>query len=496
MLTEGLLSLPTFHTSSQLPYILDDTNRARFFRGANFVNKGFPWYPEVLRNETNIELLADMGFNTVRLGFMWTGAQPEQFGYNETYFENMKEIVQKLAKHEIYAFLDVHQDVMSSYYCLYDGFPKWAVNQSPNPKHEFPWPLEPGSDGNPCRSGRQWGRNYFSEACSVAFQSLYEENSPLQQSFWAFWQKTAEYFRDLPILGYEIINEPWAGDIYSDPALLLPGNAGAKNLLPFYDIMARGIREKDPNHLIFYEPVTWGMIFNGNLTGSGFDHVPGGAEFASSSVFSFHYYCWWYQDPENDFTRETCDRLFGPKVFEQAIHETKKLGGATMLTEWGQGCGYDSDDPYNPQGECHAIMDLGDKFFVSWTDWYFGEHLNKVGFPLTENAQRIFSRTSARIIAGRPKHMSYDVVSRKFELCFEFSSDDGLTSPITEVYVPFKLQYPNGITIQTKGNLELISTDEAKNKVLFKNKRVTLSPLEKEHVCLSISSKDAKEVAL
>ena len=37
--------------------------------------------------------------------------------------------------------------------------------------------------------------------------------------------------------------------------------------------------------------VTWGMLFEGNATGSGFDHVPGGDAFKNRSAFSFHYYC-------------------------------------------------------------------------------------------------------------------------------------------------------------------------------------------------------------
>jgi endoglycosylceramidase len=57
---------------------------------------------------------------------------------------------------------------------------------------------------------------------------------------------------------YEIINEPWAGNYLTDPTLLLPGVAGAINLQPFYDKMAKAIRSVDNETLIFYEPVTWG----------------------------------------------------------------------------------------------------------------------------------------------------------------------------------------------------------------------------------------------
>jgi hypothetical protein len=40
------------------------------------------------------------------------------------------------------------------------------------------------------------------------------------------------------------------------------------------------------------------------------------------------------EDSNDDFTKKTCDQLFGPKVFEQVMRETKRLGGAAMLTEW------------------------------------------------------------------------------------------------------------------------------------------------------------------
>ena len=59
-----------------------------------------------------------------------------------------------------------------------------------------------------------------------------------------------------------------------------------------------------------------GMIFNGTITGSGFTHVPGGPEHADHSVFSFHYYCWWFTTGDG-LERRTCDKHFGPRVFAQ-----------------------------------------------------------------------------------------------------------------------------------------------------------------------------------
>ena len=38
------------------------------------------------------------------------------------------------------------------------------------------------------------------------------------------WKQLARRFRGNPnILAYELLNEPWSGDIYADTSLLLPG---------------------------------------------------------------------------------------------------------------------------------------------------------------------------------------------------------------------------------------------------------------------------------
>jgi endoglycosylceramidase len=466
-------NFPSFHTAGNLPHIFDEYNRVRIFHGTNFVVKQFPWYPEGLLDESNLQLISSLGFNTVRLSLQWTGAEPEENNFNSTYFEITSQIIDNLVKYDIYPFLDAHQHVMSSYFCLYDGFPKWAVDKSRTPDKAFPWPLQPGANGNPCPYERSWSRNYFSDACGVAFQTLYDFDTDFQQSFWAFWQKSAEYFKDKPILGYEIINEPWAGDIYSNPELLLPGNAGSKNLLPFYDKISEAIRSKDASHLIFYEPVTWGMIFNGNYTGTGFDRVPGGSAYQNSSVLSFHYYCWWYQDSTDEFTRKTCDSLFGPKVFKQVLRDVKRTGGSVMLTEWGQGCDFDNADPYDETNECNAIMGIADQNFVSWTDWYFGGHMQEQNFEMSLNSLKTFARIYPKAIAGYPTEMLYNVSTKTFHLCFDQdTTQKKITSLETEIFIPFQYHFPEGIqvTIDTPNTLELVSIDEKKNEVLLRNK--------------------------
>jgi endoglycosylceramidase len=82
----------------------------------------------------------------------------------------------------------------------------------------------------------------------------------------------------LCLLLLQLINEPWAGDVYSDVTLLVPGEAGRRNLGPLYDRLNAAIRTVDERTPIFYEPVTWGVVLNGNNTGTGFGSVPGGPQ--------------------------------------------------------------------------------------------------------------------------------------------------------------------------------------------------------------------------
>ncbi len=50
--------------------IVDDAGRVRVFHGANFVNKGFPWYPPELLDPDNVASLAQAGINFIRLGYL------------------------------------------------------------------------------------------------------------------------------------------------------------------------------------------------------------------------------------------------------------------------------------------------------------------------------------------------------------------------------------------------------------------------------------------
>jgi endoglycosylceramidase len=445
-----------YSSSATDKFIYDSDGRVSLFHGENFVQKGFPWYPEVLLDVENIKAMKSWGWNTIRLGVMWTGVEPEMGVYNETYVDVMSGILDDLEAHGIHAIIDVHQDVISSFFCLYDGAPKWLINLSDTAEHEFPWPL--AWDGeNPCPGDRAWGKNYLSEEAGAAFQDLYDNHNGMRDHFNTFWTKIVTAFKNKSILGYEIINEPFPGNIYKQPSLLLPGVAGSQSLQPFYDIIGTTIHENDPDHIVFYEPVTWGMILNGTVTGSGFMQVPGGEKFRDKSVFSFHYYCWWFTEDGGDLQKVTCDKAFGPKVFSQVDEDISRLGGSAMLTEWGQGCMPDSEWT----AECDPIMDLADEHLLSWTDWYWtGSLMN--GWNPSDLGISTYSRTYAQYIAGMPTKMKYDDRTKAFQLCYVVNTEIVSSAP-TVIYANRALHYADGLFHSVSGSMSAHMTVSTRN---------------------------------
>ena len=57
-------------------------------------------------------------------------------------------------------------------------------------------------------------------------ESFYQNEQGVQDAFLKFWEVVADRFKSNPyVLGYELINEPWAGNVYRHPELLEPSKA-------------------------------------------------------------------------------------------------------------------------------------------------------------------------------------------------------------------------------------------------------------------------------
>eukprot|EP01130_Rhizamoeba_saxonica_P014577 TRINITY_DN6383_c0_g1_i1.p1 TRINITY_DN6383_c0_g1~~TRINITY_DN6383_c0_g1_i1.p1 ORF type:complete len:292 (-),score=53.49 TRINITY_DN6383_c0_g1_i1:33-908(-) len=258
----------------------------------------------------------------------------------------------------------------------------------------------------------------------------------MRDDFVRFWSESSKRWSNNPnILGYELINEPFAGDVFQNPDLYLPGIAGNKNLQPLYHYLQEGIRKFDQDTLVFYEPVVWGMLFDQKIAGSGFSQVPGGAEYKNRSVFSYHYYCDSFGGDQ-----QICNNLILPDIMLAVDGDLRTLGGSSFMTEFG---GPDCQNAVEP---CVRVMEIADKHLQSWSLW---KGINQI---LQPNFKNILSRTYATATAGRPISMKFDQITKEFNYCFIIDEAVNQNAP-TEIFVQFEQNYSEGASIKVTSNI-------------------------------------------
>ncbi|KAJ7545001.1 hypothetical protein O6H91_09G102300 [Diphasiastrum complanatum] len=360
-----------FHINTDTGRIQDSYGRERVFHGLNVVVKGPPWLPDVdafdpLHSfcDRDIVLMQSWGMNVVRLAVMWPGVEATEGSINATHLAAMLSIVRKLNSAGIYTLIEFHQDLFSSQFCG-EGLPPWILHHTPTiskqkssqpsfssrrelSSHEaassnllqsklskcknwvdyaasFPEPLSRRWFADPdeatdsqlkenCKTF-DWFWYYISYAVSKSFQDLYENRWGWADRLADYWKVVAKAFRSEPgVLGYELMNEPWAGNFYRNPLLLLPGVADKINLVPFYEKLQAAVRSMDSERIVFFESLTFDNMR------SGFSTVPGGERYKNKTVLSYHYY-----RPPNFSAHQT---------FSERLKEGEKLGCGTMLTEF------------------------------------------------------------------------------------------------------------------------------------------------------------------
>ncbi|KAF6016414.1 hypothetical protein EB796_025298 [Bugula neritina] len=418
------------------PFV-DKLGRTRVFHGINEVQKEFPWYPSLLLESKRLDEIASWGFNVVRLGMMWSGVEVAPFKVNETYIKIMDIIITSLSKRGIYVILDMHQDALSSNFGTYDGAPKWLVDSLPAPSNPYPFPFSK-NPGN-------FNYDYVTTACGQAFANIYNNESQALDHLGFFWKTVASRFGHYDnVLGYELINEPWPGDVLSDPLLFLPGHTGSTVLQPLYEKISSFIRSVDEETIIFYEPVTWGMIIHGDTLGTGFSHVPGGDKYKDRSVLSFHYYCWFAGfDDKNPFPtwlRDLCDKLFFPQVLSTVSKDIKDTGGGMFLTEFGL-CQATAPHDSTEYQECLSVLNLSDGSLLSWTYWDSAFYYSN-GTAILDNV-KLFGRTYAMAVAGQAQKVAFN--SKTSALSFCYTPDPQTTAP-TVIYAN-PVHYPQGFAV-------------------------------------------------
>jgi len=375
--------------------------------------------------------------------------EPLKGQYNMTYLKLIKGVVDNLGAKGIFTILDPHQDVFNRKFCG-EGVPDWAVfNQAITPQFPFPFaaPYPVDSHGYPNLTDCykiNWAEYYFSAQVSEAFQNLYDDVNGIQKSFANFLKIVASQFNMTDsVLGYELMNEPWAGDIYRHPTLILPEEADRRNLEPMYRNLHAVIRQVDDNHILFFENTV------NDIQGiNGFSAGPGGKSYNNRQAYSYHVYCY-PDDPEgNPRNIVECDAI-DDFLYATDMDNLKRLGCGGMLTEFGA-----MANATVAIESLTAMTSIADANLQSWCYWQFkffndittqgpGESFY-IGDSLETTKVKALSRTYAQAVAGIPSEMFFDSTTSYFKLVFQ--QDTTIAAP-TVIFLNQQFYYPNGFTV-------------------------------------------------
>lgn len=440
------------------------------FHGVNAVYKIAPWYPATSGFDTTSTLsdidaanLRKWGFNIVRLGVMWPGVEPGERGvYDQAYLNEIETIVTNLGKNNIQVILDFHQDLWHRKFCG-EGVPDYVFNickaAEPAGTKAFPLPAVNATypvdaDGNPtleaCLS-KMFATYYLSAEVGAGFQCLYDNVDGLWDAFAGYWVAVAKKFSSFKnVLGYELINEPWAGDIYQSPKNLLPRVAEKNFLQPMYEYVNKAIREVDDEKIIFFEGLTIDYWQNG------FTQGPGGAAYNDRQALAYHVYC--PTDGGSAIKQAACN-LLDDTFFALRKKDATRLGVGMIMTEFGA-----AEDIKADIQQLIRTTDMADKYQQSWMYWQFkyyqdittctpeGESLYQEDGSVCQDKLQVLSRTYPQAVAGNIVKYNFEVNTRSFALEFNPWAADYFNTVKEEgrksvIYVNREMSYPHGVRV-------------------------------------------------
>ena len=393
----------------------DAQGRQVILRGVNYNCLGDYWVanqdvpPVKPYDPEDFRMMAEEGFNCVRLLFHWSRLEPVRGQYNQAYITDIKRAIEDASRYGIYVLLDMHQDAWGKYIaskpedaCNYpnngwDGAPEWATF----------------TDGqSTCKDDASGvGGRETAPAVYHAFQHFFDNTDGIQDACINAWAALAKETAKYPnVVGYDILNEPNLG---YKPLLEEVGKLGR-----FYGKTIAAIRNAErsvgaPQHIMFFEmSVTWqgqGIPFiampdftdDKNIVFAphtyfeaitylltleqGYDLLSGLSNAYQTGMFIGEY---GYFDGDINVSVAKLKRF--------AVKEDGNFGSSTYW-QWCQ-------TPGDPHGISWDGQSYGERSMaLIETDWKGNYTGNK-----NEALLRILSRSYPRAIQGKPKKFSAD----------------------------------------------------------------------------------------
>jgi hypothetical protein len=228
---------PQVAESADSYYIADGKGRQLLLRGIN--TNALVEYPDYFQQtvplrRADVDEMAALGFNFLRVAINWSLLEPEPGAYSASYLRRIERIVGWAESEGMWVLVDFHQDRYNRNLRPgdeADGAPDWATL----------------TDGRPCEEA------FFTSPCSIAAYDNFWNNTsvagkPLQAHYLAAMKKVSRKLRDHPrLLGLELMNEPTFGSTNSP-------QFEREQLWPFYNRMIEGLRRAGEKRMLWFEP--------------------------------------------------------------------------------------------------------------------------------------------------------------------------------------------------------------------------------------------------
>ena len=417
-------------------WLKDTQGRIVIVHGLQLAHKRPPYHPpRTSFSDADARLINRLGFNAIRLAWMWKGLEPQRGRYSDAYRSEILREGRLLTRRGTFVLLESHQDVYNDQKLSGVGFPDWAT-------------FTDGLDRGPATRLIE----YSPPGAGRAFDSLYANRAGIADAYAAAWTRMAKGFAGNPMmLGYDLINEPWPGARWPE---CLDGCADLDRgqLQSLQDRLARGVRRADRRSPVWYEPY---LTFGGTAAPSALRATPRDVRPAG---FAFHVYCFGNASAPPDGESRgprypDCARVNDPRAFDNAERTARALGGPPLFDEFG-----DSQDSKHVE----RLIEEADSRRMGWLYWGYKDWEDVPGGPgdgslfgndddngtLRRAHVRVLSRPYPMATAGTPLRYRFDRPRRRFT--FTYSPSRRLKAP-TVVYVPTAAHYKRGYRVRVRG---------------------------------------------
>jgi hypothetical protein len=159
-------------------------------------------YPSLCR--ADLETMAAIGFNSVRLPISWSVLEPQRGRFEEAYLDRIAQIVSWARQLRMYVIVDMHQNAYSHHVGpgegvkprYNDGAPAWATI----------------TDGFPSRAYGNPPQRELNAAVFEAATNFWYDRDGIQDEYIAAVAHIVRRFKeDSTVAGFGVFNEPWFG---------------------------------------------------------------------------------------------------------------------------------------------------------------------------------------------------------------------------------------------------------------------------------------------